>query len=100
MNLLCLSQFFLRPFWEVLDCAHIRPLPARAARPLCHKIKILLKDTGADVAVRVGRRFVAIQVEKAIILVLVVVTANVEHNATGVTVLRKQRLTTRHSDPV
>ena len=45
-----------------------------------------IKVTGADVAVRVRCRVVAIQVEQAIIQVAVIVATNIEHDTTGVIV--------------
>ena len=45
-------------------------------------------ETGADLAVRVGRRPVATQAEQAITLVLTVDTASIEHNATGIIAAR------------
>ena len=39
-----------------------------------------------DVGVRVGRVVVAVQVERPVVLVLVTVTTNVQHNARGVIV--------------
>ena len=50
-------------------------------------------DSRADVAVRVGSGVVAVQVEQPVVLVLVVVTAHVQHNPGGVVVavvVRKQ----------
>ena len=44
------------------------------------------KVAEADVAVLVRRRVVAVEIERAVILVLVVVTADVQHNAVGVVV--------------
>lgn len=46
----------------------------------------IFKDMGADVRVRVRSSVVAVQVERTVVLVLVVVTANVQHNATRVIV--------------
>lgn len=46
----------------------------------------LNKDMGADVGVLVRSRVVAVQVERAVVLVLVVVTAHVQHNARRVVV--------------
>lgn len=40
----------------------------------------LNKDMGADVGVLVRSRVVAVQVERAVVLVLVVVTTHVQHN--------------------
>ena len=42
--------------------------------------------SSTDVAVRVGRRVGAVQVERAVVLVLVIVTTNVEHYARTVIV--------------
>ena len=44
------------------------------------------KDMSADVLVRVRSIVVAVQVERAVVLVLVVVTANVQHHAGSVVV--------------
>ena len=41
---------------------------------------------GADVRVRVGRRVVTVQVKRPVVLVLVVVTAHVQHNTRGIVV--------------
>lgn len=46
----------------------------------------VFKDMGADVRVRVRSSVVAVKVERTVVLVLVVVTANVQHNATRVIV--------------
>lgn len=46
----------------------------------------IFKDMGADVRVRVRSSVVAVKVERTVVLVLVVVTANVQHNATRVIV--------------
>lgn len=44
------------------------------------------EDSGADVSVRVGGLVVTVQVERTVVLVLVVVTAHVQHNAAGIIV--------------
>ena len=44
------------------------------------------KVAAADVAVRVRGRVVTVQVERPVVLVLVVVTTNVQNNARGVVV--------------
>ena len=44
------------------------------------------QETAADVAVRVRGAVVAVQVERAVVLVLVVVAADVQHNPAGVVV--------------
>ncbi len=46
----------------------------------------ICKDSGADVGVLVRRRVVAVHVESPVVLVLVVVTAYVQHNTTAVVV--------------
>lgn len=46
----------------------------------------IFKDMGADVRVRVRSSVVAVKVERTVVLVLVVVTANVQHNTTRVVV--------------
>ena len=44
------------------------------------------KDSAADVRVLVRRSVVAVQVEQPVILVLTIITTNVQHNAGGVVV--------------
>ena len=72
---------------RVLSRAHFDNLQ-QELRGYC-VIFLRIKVAGADVAVRVRGRVVAIQVEQAIIQVLAVVAAGIQ-----------QHLTVRHSNPV
>lgn len=44
------------------------------------------EETAADVRVRIRRSVIAVEVESAVVLVLVVVSTDVEHNPAGVVV--------------
>ena len=59
-------------------------------------ICIFAKETAADVGVRVRSGVVTVQVEQAVVLVLVVVTTTVQHDTTGVVVaiIQTRNLTT------
>lgn len=56
-------------------------------------ICIFAKETAADVGVRVRSGVVTVQVEQAVVLVLVVVATTVQHDTTGVVVavIQKER---------
>lgn len=60
---------------RVLSCAHLTIFSKCCAATVSF---LRIKVTRADVAVRVGSRVVAIQVEQAIIQVAVIVAANVQ----------------------
>ena len=79
------------PFGRIFTkrCAAISPIYVKPGRALLRSVRACQahgEEAAADVTVRVRCPVITVQVESTIVLVLVVVSTNVQHNTTGVVV--------------